>query len=42
MQGSTPKDLAEQFHKQACVEFLSLAESDVESFEYEESESFSA
>jgi len=37
-QGAVPRDLAEQFHKQECMDFLTMAETDAESFEYEESE----
>ena len=36
MQGSTPKDLAIQFQKQSCVEFLELAETEVDELGYED------
>lgn len=39
LQGSTPRDLAIQFQKQNCVSFLELAESEVDAFDYKESES---
>ena len=37
MQGSSPKDLAKQFQKQDCVDFLASAENEAEIFEYGDS-----
>lgn len=36
LQGATPKDLATQFQKQLCVDFLELAETEVDELEYKE------
>lgn len=35
-QGATPKDLAVQFQKQDCVDFLTSAEVEADIFEYNE------
>ncbi len=35
LQGATPKDLATQFQKQDCIDFLASAENEVEIFGHE-------
>lgn len=35
-QGATPKDLAVQFQKQDCIDFLTSAEVEADIFEYTE------
>lgn len=41
-EGSTPKDLAIKFHKQECVDFLELAETEVDELDYKETGKFPA
>ena len=36
IQGETPKDLAVQFQKQDCIDFLTSAEVEADIFEYTE------